>query len=117
MEFDIDKLMNSRQGIETPESAALNSIKEEAEAADVYLRRAKEVPDPNAQAVYRDIAKEEAQHMGEAAQLLDNADPELAQMVPEGMDEVRKKLDMIKTPPGWSPDIDGTMDEMMTRRR
>jgi rubrerythrin len=117
MDFDIDKLINERNGCGSPASAALNSLKEEAEATDLYLNRAEKVQDPQAREVYKDIAKEEAVHMGEAAQLLDKAAPDVAEKVPEGMDEVRKKLDMLKTPPGWSPDIEGTMGEMMTRRR
>ena len=65
----------------------LNSIKEEAEAADLYNKRAFSVDDPHAREVYRDIAKEEMVHLGEASQLLAEADPELAAEVPKGMEE------------------------------
>ena len=119
MEFDIEKAIGERNGeCGCPTSAALNSIKEEAEAADLYNKLANMVRDPDARAIYRDIAKEEMAHMGEASQLLSRDDPELAAEVPKGMSEVEKKLKMIQdVPPGWHPYIDGTMDEMMERRQ
>lgn len=112
--LDIDKAMAERQGgdCSCPVSAALNSMKEEAEAADLYIKRAKKVDDPQAREVYRDIAKEEMAHMGEAAQLLANADPELAAEVPKGMEEVRQMVgEGSKTPEGWEPDIDSAIEE------
>ena len=72
-----------------PVSAALSSIKEEAEAAELYAKRAQTVDDEHAREVYRDIAKEEMVHMGEAAELLSEADPELAAEVPKGMEEAK----------------------------
>lgn len=84
---DIDKMIAEKQGCGCPVSAALNSIKEEAEAADLYNKRANTVDDPHAREVYRDIAKEEMVHLGEASQLLADADPELAAEVPKGMEE------------------------------
>ncbi len=76
-------------GCGCPVSAALNSIQEEAEAMDLYNKRANKVQDPHSREVYRDIALEEAAHMGEAAQLLSETDPELAQKVHEGMTEAQ----------------------------
>ena len=72
-----------------PVSAALSSMKEEAEAAELYAKRAQTVDDEHAREVYRDIAKEEMVHMGEAAELLSEADPELAAEVPKGMEEAK----------------------------
>lgn len=80
---------HAEDGCGCPVSAALNSIKEEAEAADLYNKRANKVDDPHARAVYRDIAKEEVVHMGEAAELLREADPELAAEAPKGMEEAK----------------------------
>jgi rubrerythrin len=73
-------------------------MKEEAEAADLYNKRANKVDDPHAREVYRDIAKEEMVHLGEAAELLREADPELAMEVPKGMEEAGGEA--------WKPDID-----------
>lgn len=121
MKFDIDGAMAGRQGKDCgcPVSAALNSIKEEAEAAELYNKRANTVDDPAARAVYRDIAKEEAVHMGEAAKLLERADPELANKIPEGMEEAEDKIHryMTNPPVAKNLDIDGVMDEMMERRK
>lgn len=121
MNFDIDSLMAGRQNGDCgcPTSAALNSIKEEAEAADLYNKRANTLQDPAARAVYRDIAKEEMTHMGEASKLLEKADPELAAEVPQGMEEAESKIIryMTNPPVPKTIDIDGVMDEMMDRRK
>ena len=85
-----------------PVSAALNSMKEEAEAADLYNMRANTVDDERAREVYRDIAKEEMVHLGEAAELLSEADPELAKEVPKGMEEAKGQGE----PTEEKPDID-----------
>ena len=85
-----------------PVSAALSSMKEEAEAAELYAKRAQTVDDEHAREVYRDIAKEEMVHMGEAAELLSEADPELAAEVPKGMEEAKGNGE--STPE--KPDID-----------
>lgn len=82
-----DDEADPHDGCGCPVSAALHSIQEEAEAADLYNKRANKVADPHAREVYRDIAKEEMVHLGEASQLLAEADPELAAEVPKGMEE------------------------------
>lgn len=86
-----------------PVSAALNSMKEEAEAADLYNKRANMVDDEHAREVYRDIAKEEMVHLGEAAELLSEADPELAKEVPKGMEEAKGQGEPTEEE---KPDID-----------
>ncbi len=83
--------------------AALDSMSEEADAASKYMGRSRLGGKDGA--VYRDIAKEEMTHMGEAAELLSDADPELAKEVPKGMEEAKE----IKPPSGWRPDIDSAM--------
>ena len=85
-----------------PVSAALSSMKEEAEAAELYAKRAQTVDDEHAREVYRDIAKEEMVHMGEAAELLSEADPELAAEVPKGMEEAKGQGELTEE----KPDID-----------
>lgn len=95
-------------GCGCPVSAALHSIKEEAEAADLYMKRANHVDDEHAREVYRDIAKEEMVHMGEAAELLSEADPELAAEVPKGMQEAKGNGEPTEE---WKPDIDKAVEE------
>ena len=90
-------------GCGCPVSAALHSIKEEAEAADLYNKRANMVDNEHAREVYRDIAKEEMVHLGEAAELLSEADPELAAEVPKGMQEAKGDGEPTEE---WKPDID-----------
>jgi rubrerythrin len=107
MKADIDKLMAEKQGCDCPVSAALNSIKEEAEAADLYNKRSFTVEDEHSREVYRDIAKEEMVHLGEAAELLRENDPELAQKVVEGMDEAKG----VGQDEKWKPDIDKEIED------
>ena len=95
-------------GCGCPVSAALNSMKEEAEAADLYNKRANTVEDEHAREVYRDIAKEEMVHMGEAAELLSEADPELAAEVPKGMQEAKGDGEPTEE---WKPDIDKAVSD------
>lgn len=95
-------------GCGCPVSAALNSMKEEAEAADLYNKRANMVDDEHAREVYRDIAKEEMVHMGEAAELLSEADPELAAEVPKGMQEAKGNGEPTEE---WKPDIDKAVSD------
>jgi hypothetical protein len=93
-----DSEVDPHDGCGCPVSAALHSIQEEAEAADLYNKRANKVDDPHAREVYRDIAKEEMVHLGEASQLLAEADPELASEVPKGMEEASGSKVAFKRP-------------------
>ena len=95
-------------GCGCPVSAALHSIKEEAEAADLYNKRANMVDNEHAREVYRDIAKEEMVHLGEAAELLSEADPELAAEVPKGMQEAKGDGEPTEE---WKPDIDKAVED------
>lgn len=105
---DLKKSDDPHDGCGCPVSAALNSMKEEAEAADLYNKRANMVDDEHAREVYRDIAKEEMVHMGEAAELLSEADPELAAEVPKGMQEAKGNGEPTEE---WKPDIDKAVSD------
>jgi hypothetical protein len=105
---DLKKSDDPHDGCGCPGSAALNSMKEEAEAADLYNKRANMVDDEHAREVYRDIAKEEMVHMGEAAELLSEADPELAAEVPKGMQEAKGDGEPTEE---WKPDIDKAVND------
>lgn len=105
---DMKKSDDPHDGCGCPVSAALNSMKEEAEAADLYNKRANTVEDEHAREVYRDIAKEEMVHMGEAAELLSEADPELAAEVPKGMEEAKGEGEPTEE---WKPDIDKAVSD------